>query len=120
VEVRSELVQQLMEIGYLASGGGMPSEAATVFAAVEAVRPTSELPLIGAAVARLNARRADEAIALLRQALAKNPDSEYAAAFLGLALKQAGMSQASEDILRQVVSSGKCEQAVGLAKSLLV
>jgi tetratricopeptide (TPR) repeat protein len=119
VDVQTAVVQQLMEIGYMAAGGRMSADAATIFDAIEAVRPESELPLIGHAVTRLNAGRADEAIALLRKALERNPDSEFAAAFLGLSLKQAGLSQAAGNILQQVVSQGKDAQAVGLAKSLL-
>jgi predicted Zn-dependent protease len=108
-----------MEIGYLATGGGMSNEAATIFTALESVRPESELPLVGQAVTRLNAGRADEAIALLRKALEKNPDSEYAASFLGLALMQAGLSQAAANILKQVEAAGTDPHAKALAQSLL-
>ncbi len=119
MNVSTTFVQQLMEIGYLAAGGGMTTEATTIFQGVEAVRPDSELPVIGHAVARLSAGRADEAITLLKSALEKTPGSEMAAAFLGLALKSAGMSQAAESLLQQVIASGKNAQAVDLAQSLL-
>lgn len=119
VNVPSSLVQQLMEIGYLATGGGMSGEASTIFNAVEAVRPESELPLVGQGVTQLNAGKTNEGIAVLRKALEKNPDSEFAATFLGLALVQAGLSQAAENILKQVVVSGKDPRAVELANLLL-
>ncbi len=108
-----------MEVGYLATGGGMTAEAATIFGALEAVRPESELPLVGQAVTQLNAGQPQEAIALLRKALERNPDSEFAATFLGLSLMQAGMTSAAENILKQVEGSGRNPQAVGLAKNLL-
>ncbi|HVJ69774.1 MAG TPA: HrpB1 family type III secretion system apparatus protein [Caulifigura sp.] len=119
MNVPTSLVQQLMEVGYLATGGGMAGEASTIFAAVEAVRPESELPLVGHGVTHLNAGKTNEGIAVLRKALEKNPDSEFAATFLGLALVQAGLSQAAEHILKQVVVSGKDPRAVELSRSLL-
>ena len=97
----------------------MASEAATIFAAIEAVRPDSELPLVGQGVVHLNAGRTNEGITVLRKALEKNPDSEFAASFLGLALLQAGLSQAAENLLNQVVTSGKDPRAVELSRALL-
>jgi len=108
-----------MEIGYVAAGGGMTAQADVIFAGVQAARPDSELPLIGRAVARLNAGRADEAIALLRQALERNPDSDLAAAFLGLALSQAGLQSAADALLQQVRAANRDPQAAALAASLL-
>ena len=117
--IDTSLVQQLMEIGYLATGGGMSTEAATIFTALEAARPESELPLVGQGVTHLNAGRTSDAIAVLRKALDRNPDSEFAATFLGLSLTQAGLTQAAENILKQVEATGKDPHAVNLAKSLL-
>lgn len=119
MDISTSSIQRLMEIGYMATGGGMNAEAAAIFSGIEAVRPESELPMIGSAVTRLNAGKVEEAISLLRQALEKNPDSDLAAAFLGLALKQAGLAQAAESMLRQVVDAARNREAVDLAKSLL-
>lgn len=119
MDIGTEAVRRLMEIGYMAAGGGMTAQADVIFAGVQAARPDSELPLIGRAVARLNSGRADDAITLLRQALERNPDSDLAAAFLGLALSQAGLRSAADALLQQVRAANRDPQAAALAGSLL-
>lgn len=108
-----------MEIGLAAAGNGYIAQAEQIFRGIEAIQPESELPLIGRAVARLNAGRKLEAIKILQSAMEKNPDSDLAMSFLGFALHLAGMKQASRDALTQVVEANNCEEAVALAKSVL-
>ena len=119
MELSTPTVQRLMEVGLLAAGNHMDADANKIFAAIAAVRPESEMPLIGRAIARLNKGNFGEAINLLGEAVEKNPESEMAMTFLGMALKVSGMTAASEDALNQVVQSGNNEAAVELAKSLL-
>ena len=45
--VQSEMVQLLMDIGYVATGRGFQSQANDIFNGIIAARPNSELPLIG-------------------------------------------------------------------------
>ena len=120
MQVDTSTVRLLMEIGYIAAGYGLVKEAEAIFAAVKASRPDSELPLVGLAVTRLNAGQNDEAIRLLRdEALKINADSDIARAFLGLALKQAGLASESRAFLQTVVDNRRDMTAVALAEQLL-
>ncbi|MEO1524995.1 MAG: HrpB1 family type III secretion system apparatus protein [Planctomycetota bacterium] len=120
MNLQTQTVQRLMEIGFLAAGNNMESQANRIFDAVAAARPDSEMPNVGRAITALNKGHVNEAIELLRQAVERNSESEMAMTFLGLALKLGGMGAASEDALRQVVNSGGDPAAIELASSLLV
>ena len=103
----------------MATGGGMHNDAETIFLGVQAARPQSVAPDIGRALVRLNAGQADAAVQILRDALDKDADSDVAMAHLGVALQQAGMRSAAEDVLKQVVEANRDETAAALAKSAL-
>lgn len=115
----SETVRLLTEIGFLAAGRGYPTEAMTIFTGLEAVRPGHEQAPIGIAVTHLNAGRAEEAVRHLRAASAAHPESDNLRAFFGLALKLAGRTRESEQVLQQLLQDGTDEQAVRMAKALL-
>lgn len=120
MEISTDLVKLLMEIGYVAVGSGLSAEAAAIFAGVEAARPESELPAIGLAVSQMNSGRADEAVRTLRdKALVRKPDSQIAKSFLGLALKLAGFQADSRALLSEVVQANAHAEAVAMAQSLL-
>ncbi|MEM7475303.1 MAG: hypothetical protein AAF483_09955 [Planctomycetota bacterium] len=119
MQIESDKLQLLMEIGLLAAGQGMGKEAETIFRALEAARPDSELPLIGRAIMHMNLSKNDMAILNLRSALLKNPNSELAMAFLGFALKSMGMNEASENALRQVTELQEDNAATALASAML-
>lgn len=119
MEPSTESVQRLMEIGFIAAGNGLLADAEAIFQGVQAARPESELPLVGRAFIRMNARQHRDAALLLQQAMEKNPDSDLAMSFLGAALQMSGMNQASRDVLQQVIAENGNEQAVELAKALL-
>lgn len=115
-----ELVQLLMEVGYVAAGNGFYKEAVVIFEGVRAIRPDSPFPEIGAAVLELNRRRANRAITILRDsALVKDPESDLAKSFLGLALRQAGYTQQSRNLLEEVVAANRDPVAVDMAAALL-
>ena len=115
----TENVQRLMEIGFVAAGNGLLADAEVIFAGVQAARPDSELPLVGRAFIRMNAKQHRDAVLLLQQAMEKNPESDLAMSFLGAALQMSGMNQASREVLQQVIDANGNEQAVELAKALL-
>jgi len=119
VNLSTETVQQLTEMGFVAVGNGMFAEAETIFAGVAAARPDSELPLIAQGINQMNAGKVSDAIHTLQAAVQKNPESAMAMSCLGVALKLAGLSAASEDVCQQVVQENRHAEAVALAKSLL-
>jgi Flp pilus assembly protein TadD len=120
VDIDTDRVQLLMEIGYLAGGHGYPAESETIFEGIRAMRPQSELPVIGLAVAKMNAGHHQEAARILwEEALAINPESDLARSFLGLVLKLSGLQSESRTILEEVVAADRQPEAVNMAKSLL-
>ena len=119
MEIETRLIQRLMEAGYLAGGYGYFNESMRIFEGIKAVRPDSELPLIGMAVSAMNAGKNHEAIKILwEQALKLNPDSDLAKSFLGLALKLSGLNAESQIMLKEVINGGKNEAAIKLAQAL--
>jgi hypothetical protein len=118
--IDSRLVQLLTEIGLMGAGHGCIAESEAIFEALMAVRPESELPVVGAAMARLGAGQPEEAVRLLRdKALKINPASDDARSMLGLALRLAGRSAESQAVLRELAETGSDPRAVSLARSLL-
>ncbi|CAK0781504.1 conserved hypothetical protein [Gammaproteobacteria bacterium] len=120
LEIASEWVRRVGEIGLLAAGHGEIEAAHRIFDGMVAIRPDSEYPWIGKAIAELQAGRVTEASRLLRdEALKRNPKSLEAQAFLGLALTRAGFASEAETTLR-VVSAADPDQAAGqMARALL-
>ena len=119
MQASTENVQLLMETALMAVGFGQYREAEKIFAAIQAVRPDSELPLVGRGVMLLNAGQHLDAIAWLQKAAEQNPDSELAVSFLGVALKLAGMNKAGDDVLQEVVRAGESTASVALADAML-
>jgi hypothetical protein len=119
-EIGTPLVRLMMEIGYLATGNGFSAEAEVIFDGVRAVRPGSEVPIIGLAVTRMNAGRPFEAVSLLEeQALRLCPGSELALGFLGLALRLAGHTGRSQSVLEGLAAKATNPCAGAMARALL-
>lgn len=111
----TEQVQRLMEIAFVAAGNGLTSDAETIFAGIQAVRPESELPIIGRAIIKMNSGQLQDSIHLLREALLHNPDSDLGLSFLGVALQLSGHNHAAAEAFSQVADAGITTEAVELA-----
>ncbi|MEI6413241.1 MAG: tetratricopeptide repeat protein [Pseudomonadota bacterium] len=120
VDISSEWVRRIGEVGFLAAGHGQVEAAHRIFDGLVAIRPDSEYPWIGKAIAELQVGRETEALRLLRdEAIKRNPHSPEAQVFVGLALKRAGRGSEAEATL-QAVSKAHPEQAAGqMAKAFL-
>jgi hypothetical protein len=119
-EIGTPLVRLMMEIGYLATGNGFSAEADLIFEGLRAVRPASEIPIIGLAVTRMNSGRHFEAVSLLQeQALRLCPGSELAQGFLGLALRLAGHTGRSQSVLEDLAAKATNPCAGAMARALL-
>ena len=95
----------LTEIGMLAAGRGDVQHADTIFNALRRLRPGRAYPLVGLAVARLNAGQADEAVHLLENvALADGPEQGVVRAWCGLALQLAGRRAESLKVLSEAAA----------------
>ncbi len=120
MNISTELIQILMEIGYFAGENGYPVESEVIFEALRQARPNSEYPLIGLAVTMMNLGKYDEAVqTLTNEALGVNPESNLAKSFLGLALKLAGRTEECKGILNEVINQNEDQIAVNMANSIL-
>ena len=119
MDVSSDLIRELMDIGMLAAYQGLCPQAQAIFNAVRAVRPDSEIPYIGHGIAFLNANRAKHAIMAFEGALQKNPDSGFAKCYLGMACKMTGAADRAEQLLNEVISDSGDQEAVVMAENFL-
>ncbi|MDR3144624.1 MAG: hypothetical protein LBT64_03980 [Puniceicoccales bacterium] len=119
IPVATELVQLLMELGYVAVGRGLQLQAQAIFDGLAAARPNSEIPLIGLAVCKINFGDFLGASKILaEQALRINPDSGMAKCFLAMAIKEIGGKREAEELIGQVIETCEEPAAKKLAESL--
>jgi Flp pilus assembly protein TadD len=120
VHIDSELVRLLMRIGYAAAWQGLYKEAVAIFDGVGAVRPESEVPVIGTAVVAMLSGHEDLAIKTLREgALELNPDSAQARAHLGVALRLRGEDEEGLSLLLEVAAQTADPDAAAMAQNVL-
>lgn len=120
VHIDSELVRLLMRIGYTAAWNGLHREALAIFDGVGAVRPESEVPVIGAAVVAMLSGNEDVAVQTLEEgALKLNPGSAQARAHLGVALRLRGDEQEGIAMLQEVAAQITDEAAARMAANVL-
>lgn len=98
--LEAEDARFLAEIGMLAAGRGDLGRADRIFGFLRQVRPERAFPLVGLAVARLNAGRAAEAARLLQGVdLADLSEQAVVQSWCGLALQLAGHGAESRRVL---------------------
>ena len=118
MEVPAQSVRTLMEVGVAASCMGLYQQAMAIFEGVEAVRPGTEGPLIGIAIAHMNNRSPEEAVKVLRtHVLANDPGNIEAKMILGVALKLAGRNSECDNVIKELNATGDA-RAKAFAASL--
>jgi hypothetical protein len=116
---RAEWLQLLMQIGYAACGRGRPAQALAIFEGIAAVRPNSELPLIGLSMALVNGGKLSAALKLLtEEALPRNPKSQITKVMCGMIHRMAGQFAVSDRLLDEVVADGTDAEATEFARQL--
>jgi len=110
-------LQLLQDLAFVAAGGAFVADTDAIALGLAQLRPASAAPLIAQALARLNAGRADEAVACLQRELPGADGHEQALqqSFLGLALQLAGRQAESQRVLQAVAS----HPAAGVARAML-
>ena len=110
-------LQLLQDLAFVAAGGAFVADTDAIAAGLAQLRPASAGPLIAQALARLNAGRADEAVACLQRELPGADGHEQALqqSFLGLALQIAGRQAESRRVLQAVAG----HPAAGVARAVL-
>ena len=120
MDISSDWVRRIGEIGFMAAGYGMTPQAEALFQGLDAVRPEAEYGAIGRAFLAMTQNQFDEAARLLRdEALKRNPQSHEAQALLGLALRQAGRNAEAEGLLKTLVEQAPDSDGARLAEALL-
>jgi len=110
--------RMLAEVGMLAAGRGDLKRAETIFGGLRLLRPDRAYPLVGLAVARMNAGHAGDAAQLLEPIRLAEPEEQaLVQAWRGFALQLAGRSAESQRVL-SVAAASSGEGAV-LARQLL-
>jgi Flp pilus assembly protein TadD len=118
MEVPAQAVRTLMEVGVAASCMGMYRQATEIFQGIAAVRPESDGPVIGLAIAHMNNRSPEEAIKVLRDhVLSKDPGNIEAKMILGVALKLAGRNAECDNVIKELNATGD-DRAKAFAASL--
>lgn len=96
----------LAEVGMLAASRGDVSRADIVFGGLRAARPNRAYPLVGMAVARLNAGRANDAVQLLEPVRLVEPEEQtLVQAWRGFALQLAGRRAESNRVLGEAAAA---------------
>lgn len=117
--ISNDTLKVLADVGFMASGTGLPKHAFGIFNGIEVARPDSPISTIGFAMEFMNRKRHNEAIQLLQtEGLAKYPKDPTVKAFLGMALMFAGRNSECEQCLQDIVGCND-EQASTMAKELL-
>ncbi|MDR2737745.1 MAG: hypothetical protein LBB18_02270 [Puniceicoccales bacterium] len=119
--VSTELVQLLMELGYVACGRGLQANAEGIFEGLIRARPNSELPLVGLAIAKINFGDFLCASKILAErALKINPNSGLAKSFLAITSRALGWEKEAEALANEVLANEVAEpEAKALAGSFL-
>jgi len=114
-------LRMLAQIGFLAAQSNQQAPARTIFRALRVIRPDSPLPLVGLALADINASRPMNAVRLLKEeGLREHPGSGEILAFLGWALLEAGSRDEAERVLRPVAEAPQAGGPyVDMARKLL-
>lgn len=119
MNVSTEMVQLLHEVGLMAAWRGDTVDARTILEGLQTSRPESALPAIGLAVAYMNEGRYDAAKEVLESALQKDADCDTARTHLALACKLSGSEDRSRSLCKQVMDAGREKVSVELASTLL-
>jgi len=119
-----EDIRLLVEIGFLAAGRGLLSQAEAIFTAVLLLRPDKAVGYVGMAMALLNAGRAADAIICLQEArLPTGEEDDLVRAFQGLALQLDRRAFESVGLLRalayQPLPAAGATEGMLLARRLL-
>ena len=110
--------RMLAEVGMLAAGRGDLKRAETIFGGLRLIRPDRAYPLVGLAVARMNAGHAGDAAQLLEPIRLAEPEEQaLVQAWRGFALQLAGRSAESQRVLS--VAAASSGEGAMLARQLL-
>lgn len=107
MDINSELLKKLSQVGYMACLKGYRKEGQVIMDGVRAVRPDQVPVLMGVAIARVTAGRYEEAIKIIQSdILTQEPDHLTAKCFLGVALFESGEEEQSRSFFTEIMEKG--------------
>ena len=115
VELKSDDVRTLVDLGFIALSHGRNDAAAAIFAGAQAARPAQEAGFIGSALVSLARGELEAAVKTLRSL----PPTDAARTFLAMALNRSGDRTAAREILMDVVRTAGGTPHAALARELL-
>jgi len=118
VKIDSELVRLSMRIGYAAAWKGLYADALKIFKGVGAVRPESEVPLIGAAVIGMLSGDYEMSGKALVRALEIHPENDLVRVHLGCLMRLRGEEDEGRKLLALISGGSNDPSAKALALHL--
>lgn len=107
MEISSELLKKLSQIGYMACMKGYVKEGGIIMDGVNGVRPDHPPILIGVAIARITAAQYQEAVDILKlKVLNQDPSNLTAKCFLGIALFELGDKKQAQLYFTEIMAKG--------------
>jgi hypothetical protein len=115
VEIESEDVRALADLGFIALSRGLDRHAAAIFEGLQAARPNQEAGFIGRALVDLARGEVEAALRTLRSL----PPSDAVLAFLGMALIRHGDQAEAREVLGAVIRNDPDGSHGAMAKAML-
>ena len=107
MEISTEMIQLLSQVGYLACFNGDIDKGQLIMDSVEDYCSGQSAALVGVAISRIYAGQYSDAIRILKETvLVLEPDNMTAKCFLGMALSESGASDESIDLFNEIIEKG--------------
>lgn len=118
--VDDELLDLLYEIAFFGMCRSYFPQSEAILTGYFAVKPESERLRIAMALYCIAVNHFEDGIKILRDdVLKKNPEADYAKAFLGMAYKNLKKIDEAKKVLNEVVNANRMPEAVAMANILL-
>ncbi|HIO91497.1 MAG TPA: tetratricopeptide repeat protein [Leucothrix mucor] len=112
MEISSDVIQLLSQIGYLACLNGDTANGQMIMDSVEMNSDGHPSAMIGVAISRIYAGQYMEAAQTLKnKVLNIEPDNMTAKTFLGIALTEAGETEEAFTLFRDIASNGDADNS---------
>jgi len=107
MEISTEIIQLLSQVGYLACFNGDVDKGQLIMDSVEENCNGQSAALVGVAISRIYAGQYEDAIRILKEnVLTVEPDNMTAKCFLGMALSESGDVDEAMSLFNDIVENG--------------
>lgn len=107
MEISTEMIQLLSQVGYLACFNGDVEKGQLIMDSVEKNCQGQSAALVGVAISRIYGGAYIDAIRILKEGvLTKEPENMTAKCFLGMALCESGEKAEAADLFNEIIEKG--------------